>query len=263
MNITAQDWLTIRARSSALICWAGDGSDAGDAATGDGGDGGDAGDGGDDQKNQQSALINSAVSSHLSRFRKSFERDVASAITSAVAPLAEQLAKLGGGNQDDKAAASKGKDELAKAMARIDELERSNKEAIQRAEATEKARLSDEEKIALQKVLVAKGIEPGKLRAAVALLYTEDKRVGRDESGNIVFRIPKAGYTDEVTLDEGVAAWLKDDEGKSFLPARGAAGSGAAGSQIGGAGKKATTKQEKIEQARRNLAQLSGIRIHD
>lgn len=219
----------------------------------------------DDQQKAIDARVNAAVSNQLSRFRKSFEADLDGKLDGKLGPIADSLKSLQDsatsrsdqGDQDDK-----GNDqslaELQKAQARIDELERKNKEAEQRAQDTEHKRLASEERTALQKALREAGVDEARLRGAVALLYGEDAVVARDSDGNIVMKVQRSGYVDEVTLDEGVAEWLKSDEGKAHLPARGTGGSGASGSTHQRR-RGPTTKEERVAEARRTLANAFGI----
>lgn len=96
------------------------------------------------------------------------------------------------------------------------------------ARETEKQkREHDEERNSLSAALADKGITGAKLKAALALLHTEEKRVARNKDGAVVFRIAKDGYEDEVNVIQGVEAWTATPEGKEFLPPRGASGSGA------------------------------------
>ena len=208
------------------------------------------------------AKVNAAISTHLGRFRQSFEKDLTANISKMMEPitgklesfgeLAEKLQNPSEGDQGQQT--SQELEELKKAQARIAELERKNQEAEAAAQATERKRLQAEERNALTQALRNSGIEDTRIRAAVSLIYNEDQRVGRAEDGSIIFKVPKAGYTDEVTLDEGLADWLKTDEGKAFLPARSAIGSGGRPSPAGRRGP--ASGAEKKAEARQLLAQM-------
>lgn len=265
MRLTAQDWMRILAPTSSLVC-----SAEGDDNPGDGG-GGDRGDGdGDGDERLQKLVdqkVNAALSNHLGRFRTSFEKDLDTKLSKSLEPvtgslseLKDTLAKGRGDHKPDKT--DEEAEELKKANARIAELERKNKEAEEHAQATERKRLSSEERTALTEALSQAGVDKNRIRAAVALLYNEDRRVKRDDEGNIVFLVPKAGYTDEVKLEDGIPDWLKTEEGKAFLPATGAAGSGATGSQRQQRRKGGPmTKEEKKAEARRTLMEAHGFRV--
>jgi hypothetical protein len=244
----------------------GNGGQTGQSGQGQGGEGsGDGGDGAVDVK-LIDARVNAAISTQLSRFRQSFEKDVAGTISKSLEPLAsrmEALTTIGAGGDDKK---DKGKgDEAAeiqkKADARIAELERKYADSESKRESETKARARDEERAALSQALRTAGIGDNRLRAAVALLYNEDARVGRNDGGEIIFKIPKAGYTDEVTLEDGITGWLTTEEGKTFLPARGAGGSGGTGSPHQKRRSGPSTKEERVADARRTLREASGIPV--
>lgn len=71
--------------------------------------------------------------------------------------------------------------------------------------------------------LTKAGIPPHLQKAAMAILISEDKVVSYDEDGTMVFKTQNEG---NLVLAEGIKSWVKSDEGKNFLPAKGAAGSG-------------------------------------
>lgn len=125
-------------------------------------------------------------------------------------------------------------------------------------EAGEQKSRTDEERATVLAALTEKGVTGPKARAALALLHTEDKRVVRDEDGKIIFR------DDDGPADfrKGFEAWINSEEGKHFLPARGAAGSGTAqgGQRTGTSGKPMTKKQIGMEMLKRTL---TGQRLDD
>jgi hypothetical protein len=88
---------------------------------------------------------------------------------------------------------------------------------------------------------VQHGADPKRVRAAVALLHTEDQRIGRSSSGEIIFKVRKgsgaAAYEDELPLEDGVKEWLGTDDGKLYVAPKGVRGTGAApGGNVGGKG---------------------------
>ena len=126
-------------------------------------------------------------------------------------------------------AASAEAKKIAEYEAKLKEMnERMEADSRERANEKQK-RLSLEEKSRLADELRLAGVPDSRVRAAVALVYTEDKRVGRNANGDVVYFVPKDGYTDEVSLSDGVKEWMKSDEGKVFLPPRDASGSGSKG----------------------------------
>lgn len=237
----------------------GDGGGRGDENEGEGGAGKEKGDTTDVEKLIDSK-VNAAISTHLSRFRTSLEKDIGGTIAKSLEPFGAKLEALGNkpldeGKKKDKEAID---EDRRKDQARIADLENKYSEEKKQREAEASARAREEERGALQTALRTAGIEDNRLRAAVALIYGEDQRVGRADNGDIVFKVQKAGYVDEVTLDDGIGDWLKSDEGKTFLPARGAAGSGASGSNHQRK-KGATTKEERIAEARHALLAGHGM----
>ena len=103
--------------------------------------------------------------------------------------------------------------------------ERAAREAAEKATAERDAKASrDDERARLSGLLQEAGISGAKLKAAVAVLHTEDRRVKRDADGSIVF---VADDGDEVPLAAGIKTWLNSEEGKTYLPPRGSSGSGA------------------------------------
>lgn len=188
--------------------------------------------------------VNGALSSQLTRFKKSFTEEIGQTLQTALGPITEKLASFQPGQQQPGHVAPGGKpldptvqEHIARLEGRAKELEANvaKEKAAREAEAAarEKDRLENmakEERAELASALRAKGIPEVQVKAAVALLHTEDKVVGRGEGGAIVFKIQKgtgqAKYVDEVSIEAGVDEWLKTDDGKSFLPPRQVGGSG-------------------------------------
>lgn len=121
-------------------------------------------------------------------------------------------------------AAAPSSDAAIKRLEKMLERERKAREATEatlRDNAAKSAR--DEERSRLAEQLTAEGITGAKLKAAVALLHTEERRIKRNDQGSIVY-VGDDG--DETDLKAGLKSWLSTDDGKSFLPPRGAQGSG-------------------------------------
>jgi hypothetical protein len=66
-------------------------------------------------------------------------------------------------------------------------------------------------------------VDPARVKAASALLITEEGRVRLDEDGNAVFAESADSVLDLAT---GIKAWAKSEDAKIFIPATGARGSG-------------------------------------
>lgn len=238
---------------------------------GGGGSGGQGGEGGQEPALSEAAkgevakmvneAVNGAVTNHLNRFKKSFTEEMTKTFGETLGPISEQLKALSesakkppGGDRRDPS--DETKELLARYEGRIKELEQQNKAEREAREQEKQTRLREEERGQLAQVLRAKGLPDVTVKAAVALLHTEEKRVARTEDGKIVFKIEKgtgAGrYTDELEVEAGVDEWLKTDEGKGFLPARPAQGAGgqAARPNPGGQG------GDKRAQATQDLARI-------
>ena len=131
-----------------------------------------------------------------------------------------------GDAKDDKTAAKSPSDAMAKQLASLqrqltrERNEREKERAEREAQSAKMAR--DEERTKLSEALAAAGVK--NVRGAVALLHTEDKRVRRNDEGKIVFVDEN---DDEFDLAAGIKHWIGSEEGKAYMPPRGASGSGA------------------------------------
>lgn len=127
-------------------------------------------------------------------------------------------------------------------------------EAMEAERTAEKAAArTAEERTALSSALTAAGITDTKSqKAAIALLYAEEKRVMRDESGAIMFKgFDKYGEEAIDDIAKGIKEWAATDDAKPFLPAKEVRGTGtkpASGARAGNPAKGAT-KEEKISEA--------------
>jgi hypothetical protein len=184
--------------------------------------------------------VNKAISNHLTRFRTAFEKEQAKTFSAllgeAVGPINETLKALAERPEPTPPAGGEGeggKDDLERKRleAQIKDLEARAVRAEQEREQERATRAREEERNELSKALGEQGITGARQRAAMALLYTEEQRVVRDDDNAIRFTVPKGGYVDEVPLSDGIAEWLKTEEGKTFLPPRGSHGSGNTGSE--------------------------------
>lgn len=187
--------------------------------------------------------VNGAVTNHLTRFKKQFGEEIGKTLTDSLAPIGEQLKTLaergaqqgaggaggtGGGQPNPFEAQIRSME--AKYEGQIRELKAANDAEKSEREKERQIRMRDEERGMLTDSLRTSGLPDTMIKAAVALLHGEEKRIGRTDDGRIVFRTEKgtgaARYTDEQDMAVGVAEWLKTDDGKSFVPARPAQGAG-------------------------------------
>lgn len=147
-------------------------------------------------------------------------------------------------------------DPAAAAEARIRAMEKRLAEEQELRTKTETERARTEERSALMNGLAAIGVTGPRASAAAALLHGELGTVRRAKDGRIVFVVPRDGYTDELDLAKGLAEWAKSPEGKEFLPARDAGGSGEPPRRPG-----APPTNGKPRPGERLLAALTGIEI--
>lgn len=180
-----------------------------------------------EQANNQSAILRKEREAAAKAQKELTERlEALAAKLEAPKPEPEPEPSKGGKSAAEKAA------ELAQAKydARIKELEAKYQKAEAEKAETEARQKAAEERAALTAGLAALGVEGPKQKMALAYLYGEEKRVTRDDNGNIVFRVQRVAgkdrFDDLVSLEEGLKEWATTEEGKSVLPARGVQGSG-------------------------------------
>lgn len=198
---------------------------------------------GDDGDDDIDAKINAAITNRF----KSFEKRIEKTLADTVAKLASaKPSEEDDGDDDategdpDAGPAKKPIDSAAaRKLAKIEKDLKREREARERAEAeaktTEDKRKAAEEDQSLESALRDKGVtNPVQLKAAKAMLKAEG-RVIRDEAGQIrLAGKDKHGYDVQFDMDSGVEAWVKSDEGKTFLPARQVGGTGTGGASANG-----------------------------
>jgi hypothetical protein len=180
--------------------------------------------------------FNKAQSAREKRFREQMKKDLADMLAQ-FSPSKGKQTDTEESDEDDPAEASAKPAGQPSAPAQSDPTAAELKRLRKRLEASEKEREAerkareeqaaklarDEERTKLQDALVSAGVAPKRVRAAIALLHTEDRKVRRNQEGKIIFALDD---DDEADLVSGVKQWLATDEGKDFLPPRGAEGSG-------------------------------------
>lgn len=227
-----------------------------DDGSGEGGGGG--GSGAGLTAEQVTEIVNKAISSHVGRLKKqlqeeSKERNAAmDAIIKAWDEEQDEEQDDGGEKGDGKGEKpSAGPDpatarELAAIRKQLEktEKERDAEKAARAKEAEDRAR--SEERTQLAEQLTAAGVSPKRVKAAVALLHGDEKRVTRDEKGRILFR---GDDEDEVPLADGVKAWVKSEIGQEFVPPRKVGGSGGEGGGSGTLGTRGKDGQTQYSDA--------------
>jgi hypothetical protein len=175
--------------------------------------------------------LNRAISKRLGEFSAKQEKaftDLASGLGSKLDALVANPAPA-----RDSAAAGKGESPagsvedhpLVKGLQkRLSELETSTKAAHESA-AAEKAKSRDAEmRRRLSDSLASHGVDSARMKHAIGYLVDAQKMVRLSEDGEtIVFKDESDGDLDLAT---GLKAWVKTDDGKLYIPPRGAQGSG-------------------------------------
>lgn len=182
-------------------------------------------------------MVNGALSGFVKkRLPKLFETSITSAVAKLQPPPktdegeeeedddeaeAEADASEGKGGKTPPPASPKKKTAADKRVAKL-QAQVQAMEAERKAEK-EKA-LRAEERSAVLQALTSGGVRKEQVGALTTWLLSEDsgRKVRRDAEGNIVF---VGDDEDEVTVTEGLKAWLGTDEGKAYVAPRGAQGS--------------------------------------
>jgi hypothetical protein len=76
----------------------------------------------------------------------------------------------------------------------------------------------------VSELLTKHGLDPARVRHAIAWLVSEEKRVkyASDEADDLLFHDGDA----DLPLEDGIKGWMKSEDAKQFIPARGVQGSG-------------------------------------
>ena len=132
----------------------------------------------------------------------------------------------------------------------------SNKQKIARLESQLKA-MADEKATAVAKErdlslrqnvkdkLIAAGIAPNMIKAAMSVLIDTDKSIGYDDDNQIVFRHTSG----DMDLDTGLKTWTATEEAKAFKAARKVMGSGDHGYSTSGASSNKQLSEEELGNA--------------
>lgn len=234
----------------------------------------DAGSGDDDEDDPgaENRRVNAVVTSRLKRELRPFQKMILDLATQIEA-LKNPVAPEGDEDDDDEEhpAATPARRKAGPESKKLTALERRVKDAEDRAAKAELAQKDQEgksrrseENVAVSQALAKAGVTDQKVIRAITLSLREDDLISRDEeTGKVRFKlIDKYGSEDFVDPDSGVAKWIKSD-GKVFLPALPASGSGA-GSQAtanpaGGVGltRDGIAKLSKVERARIEIERAS------
>lgn len=138
-----------------------------------------------------------------------------SLLKTTLAPVTKAIQEIQSSKQEKDESEDDSKLTLKKAMSRIQALE---EEKLSAHRAKQELELRNTVKDALTRA----GVSPHLMKAAMAVLVDADKRIQRSEDGDIIFKDDRFG---ERSLDDGLRDFLRSEEGKSFLPPKGARGS--------------------------------------
>lgn len=211
----------------------------------------------DDLETLLNEKVNKAITGHVNRVKETFEKTLTAKLTEFGESLKSSRTEEAEGGASGKGgeAESETKKQLAAMQKRLEAAEKKTEEERTARETERQARMRDEERTTLASALRKAGVsEEARVKGAMALLYTEEKRVARTEDGRIVYR----KGDDELDLDKGIADFLKSDEGKLYLPPRQVAGSGGIAGKAGQAGQQNGTGPTKADAGRMLMAALRG-----
>lgn len=174
--------------------------------------------------------VNGAVSTHLARalenkFTENNNNLLSQIKDMMAAASAPEPAPAGAGTDTDLDTAIK--NATAPLLKQIEEQRALNERNAAQAKAERESRMRQEESTELSSALSAAGV-PGPLANAAATIL--HNAIERDADGNILFVCKEDGptgpYEERVAVAEGVSRFLRTEDGKHFLPARPATGSG-------------------------------------
>jgi hypothetical protein len=211
--------------------------------------------------------VNKVITNHNKRLMAQLEKKFAELLVNGK-PEGGQEAVDQALGQDDEAPAKKAKpgdavaQELAALRRQVESERKARLDAEKKQEEEAGKRRRDEERSRLASTLRANGVtNEAHIKAATSLLYTEEQRVGRTEDGRMVFKSQKDGFMDEVDLDEGVKTWLKEDEGKAFLPPKGSVAPSVQRREPQVKGEKSGSGKPSMDDLARNLQELTFKRM--
>ncbi len=136
--------------------------------------------------------------------------------------------------KESKAGDKKGED--GQVNARIEDLNRRLKEAEEKREQAEQAAREQKLTSSVAAALDKAGVPAARHQHALAYLRTLTTEDGKPvlrvtEDGKAVWAAQRKGYVDSLDIEAGAKEWAGSDDGKAFLPATNAQGTGEGKSQ--------------------------------
>ena len=190
-------------------------------------------------------LVNKTVTARMKKWQEHLQTTLEQALTTHAEAISTQLQEItqSPASKKDGSASSSAGTEHEREMAdierrmerryekRLKDLEAKAEKERQEREQERQARLQQEEREALANGLRKHGVPQESVDLGIAYYYTHERKVGRDEAGNIVWLTG-----DEIDpykpLVEGIDEALGTDLGKKLLPPSPARGTGARGNSI-------------------------------
>lgn len=142
------------------------------------------------------------------------------------------LGGAGSGAGDDKGKGGKKDGDLDPSVkARLDEMAAQLKAEAEARQKAENGARTQRLESGLHDALAKAGVPAERIRHALVFLRSQTTEDGKpvidvNEAGLPVYRDQKKGFVDVVDLAAGVKAWTGTDDGKHYLPASGAQGTG-------------------------------------
>lgn len=210
------------------------------------------GEGGEENKESPKYItedqLNKSIGAAMSGLSKRLKGELGGLIKDALGGSKKKAAAEAdddeGDDEDDDTEKDPKEGKLTATDRRLKKLEQENKKLRDAYTSEKKARDEEATKAKkatergeLRKALAAGGVMEQYLDDVVEARYAQGI-IRTDEEGAIVWKKSK---DEEIPLSEGVAEWLKSDQGKAYLPPKGARGSGnLPGGRVAAGGKNST-----------------------
>lgn len=181
-------------------------------------------------------FITELLATHTAEAIKKSQEEADKRLDARLAKEREETKKLLPPKDDDKRDDNgrfTSKEELSALKKQLD----AEKAAREKAEGDRKA---EQLRSAAGAALASAGVE--RTSHALALLDASEGRLAFTDDGRPGLKFRRNGYEEVVPLDKGVSEWLRTDDGKAFLPASGAQGTGTGTAARHGAGQAAPAK---------------------
>lgn len=165
--------------------------------------------------------LNRAITQRLKSFEKSIASSLEESSKAMLSKLEEMRPPPQASSQPEKAA---DESPIVKGLQKqIADLQAKQKAADEAVQAARMAQRDQALRTKLAEELGRYGVDSGRVKHAVGYLVDAAKAVSYDEgSDEIVFK----DKNDVVDLSTGLKSWLSTDDGKIYVPPRGAQGSG-------------------------------------